>query len=312
MTIDGELSYLVMAQEATWGTVGTNKVHIPVTTYDVKQKNEKRQANLFSGIKQRKHSRNFRGMPTGSLVTDALSYWIDADGDATDETSILQFLMDWAFNDLDATYIDSMSAEWAEGPNTSNLRHLGLRVNQLTLAGDASSGITLSLDLMGKSEATFATAVVLPDDREKFAEFLFADTTLTVNSLATAYESFQLVLSRGLQAQYRNSSAPTYINSVGTDIQFSFTADKTADTYAAFHRAVTTDADLDIQLNLTGSHNGTGSSGTNTTALIDMPVCRLIEPDDQRGKGLVMHNVQCDALKPDTSEDAINFTYGVA
>jgi len=313
MTIDGALSYLVLAKETTWGTTGTNKFHVPVEDYSVKFNAENRQSALFSGIHQRKYSRNFRGMPAGGITLPLFSYWVNTDGTAGEDESIAQVMLEWAFNSLDATFTDSMTAEWAEGPDTSNLRHAGLRVNSITLSGDDSTGsIMCSLDLMGKSEETFATAVALPDDREKFAEFLFADQTLTVDATEVNPSNWSLTANFGQSPKYLGSANPTLLNRTQCQIDFSFTVLKTDDTYPAYHRAVTTDQDLDIQIALVGSHNGTGSSGTNTTLTIDMPQCRMINPDDSRVQDLVPETIQTHVLKPDTSEDSIQFTWGVA
>lgn len=314
MTIDGVLSYLTMYDEVTWGTKPTTPtyVHVPVTDYGVKFNVENRQSALYSGLHQRKHSRNWKGMPAGSISLPAFGYWIDNDGGGNDK-SLFEYIMEWAFNSLDGTFLDSRGCEWAEGPNSGNLRHQGLRVNSLTLAGDeGSGGITLTLDVMGQSEVTFATAQTLPNDREKLGDFEFADITLTIDSTEVNPSSFQLTISNGLSPKNLNSRTPTLLPRTQCQIDFQFSIYKSDDTYAAYHRAVSTDQDLDIQLDLVGPHNGTGTSGDNTTCQIDMPVCRLINPDDARARDLTLINCQTNVLKPDSAEDSVNFTYGVS
>lgn len=313
MPLDGALSYLTLAKESTWGTAGTNKFHVPVEDYSVKFNAENRQSNLFSGIHQRKYSRNFRGMPAGGMSLPLFSYWVNTDGSAGADESIAQVLLEWAFSSLDGTFTNAMTGEWAEGPDTSNLQHTGLRVNSFTLTGDDSTGsIICTLDLMGKAETTFATALALEDDREKFSEFLFADQTLTVDAGAVNPSNWTLTANFGQSAKYLGAANPTYLNRTQCVIDFAFTVLKTDDTYPAFHRAVTTDKDLDIQIALVGSHNGTGTSGTNTTLTIDLPQCRMINPDSGRVQDLIPETIQTHVLKPDTSEDSIQFTWGVA
>ena len=61
----GAKRYLVMGTESSWGTLpGTPYyVHVPVDDYTVKFAPVNRQNNPFSGLLQRKHSRNIKGMP---------------------------------------------------------------------------------------------------------------------------------------------------------------------------------------------------------------------------------------------------------
>lgn len=312
----GQLSYATLFDESTWGTTPGSPpyVYCPVSGYDVKFKADSRQANPYLGIFQRKHNKNFRGMPGGGFTLPAWSYWIDSAGGSSPDMSLTEYILSWAYDNLDSTYLTSKGCQWAEGPNVANLQHNGLRVNSCALSGSADAGVVaIALDLMGMSEATFSTAQAIPDDMEGLVDFDFADAILTVNSAVIEMENFNLGLSNGLKAKYRSSANPSLMPRTTTAIDFSWSLIKNSDTYALALRTLATSTEYDIQLQLVGSHNGTGSSGTNTTILIDMPRCSLINPDDGRTKeDFTQTNIQTMVLKPDSSEDSINFTYGVA
>jgi hypothetical protein len=312
MSIDGVLSYLAMAIESEWGTAGTNKVLIPVDSYDGRFNAENRQGAQFLGIHQRKYSRNFRGMPSGAMALPLWSYWIPSAG-AGNDMSIAQYLLTWALSNLDSTFMASRTIDWAEGPNEANLRHTGMRVNSFTLSGDMESGlISLSIESMGQDEATFATMVTLPTDWENLPHFDFADMTLTVDSTEVNPTAFQLTGQFGQSPKYLNSRTPLVMNRTQCALDFQFSILKEDDTYPALERATSTDADLDIQLDFVGLHNGTGSSGTNTTLEIDMPKCRFVKNNDARARDLLVATIQTHLLKPETSENSIILTWGVS
>lgn len=113
MTIHSRKSYLALAAESTWGTTpgSPSYYHVPVTTYGVRMKRDRRKSRPFTGLLQAKHGKSFRGMPAGQLVTGL--YGFKPGGAAT---SIMQLLVDWAMSEPET--IDKLSklAEWAEGP----------------------------------------------------------------------------------------------------------------------------------------------------------------------------------------------------
>ena len=130
MAIHGIKSYLVLGAETTWGTTpGTpDFYHLPVTSYGVKMARDRRNSTPFVGLQQRKHGRSFRGMPSWQLQTNLYGY---KPGGAAQ--SIMEYLITWACSQPES--IDKLSkfADWADGPDISNVRHNGLRVNGWTV-----------------------------------------------------------------------------------------------------------------------------------------------------------------------------------
>lgn len=307
----GEKSYLVLGAETTWGTTPGTPVyyHVPVNAYGVVMKRDRRNAASFTGLRQRKHGKSYRGMPAGAISTNLHGY-IPTGG----AVSLAQYLIDWAFGQPEVVDLDSKFADWAEGPNVSNVRHNGLRVNTVALEGSADSGlITLNLDLMGKTEAALATAQTLPNDREKLVEFEFTDATFAIGGAAVSLRSFKYNLSNSLTATYLNATSPSHISAGSRVESLMFQLMKDADTYAAINRAFA-ESEFTGQIVLKGLHNGTGTGGTNYTVLtIDFARLAFVNNDDQRTLAALMESaLNFDILKPDTSGDAVTFTWSEA
>lgn len=310
----GAKNYLVLASEDVWGTnpydgsgsgsAGQGYIHLPCDTYDVRFRAENRQATPYIGLLQRKHSNNYRGMPSGSLACSIYGYH-----DTEIGISLAQYLMNWAFENHESTELPSKTAQWAEGPNVANKQHGGLRVNSATLSGSDDGGIVgLSLDLMGKSEATFTTAKTLPNDREKLSEFEFADVTCSIGGSAVNIKSFSLQIQRGLQAHYLNSYTPSILLATQRVLTLQLELIKNSDTYDAYRRA-TTSTELVAQLVLKGLHNGTAAD-SYTKVTLDFPRCHLIDVDqNQQLSGLTTQPVNLICLKPDTSSNDMTTTW---
>lgn len=296
--ISTEKSYAVLIDESTWATMPGSpvRVHVPVTSCGVKFTPKRRNSQQRVGLFQRKYGRNLSGHPTGSIVTP-LYGWIPTGL----TTSLAQWLLEWGALDQEVTFPRSKILEWAEGPNTANSRHLGLRVNSMTLAGSADNGISLTLDLMGQSTINFATADALPDDRNKLVEFLFEDAALTLNSVATPFSAFQWQIQRGLQPQYFDSRTPQALPKTQWIETFSVTPPKQGHAWEDLVR------DLDMQevpaqLVLKGLHNGTGGTGDFTVLTLDLPRLSLINADEQESNGIYNEPLTFDVLKPDTAD----------
>lgn len=307
MTIHARKSYLALAAETTWGTTpGTpSYIHVPVTTYSVKMKRDRRKSRPFIGLLQAKHGKSFRGMPAGQLVTGCYGY--KPGGFAT---SIMQALIDWACSEPETVDKISKLAEWAEGPDVSNVRHNGLRVNSWTIEGSADSGtVTISLDLMGKSESALATAQTIPTDRELCVEMEFSDCTFALGGVAQDLRSFSWQGQNALAATYLNATSPSHLAAGDLNETLNFTIMKADDTYAAYNRAFT-EVEMTGQIVLKGLHNGTGTGGTDYTVLtIDFNRLSFIEPANNSNNALIEEGLTFDVLKPDSSSAAKTLTY---
>lgn len=312
--IHGEKSYLFLAPEATWGTTpGTpGYFFCPVTSYEVRMQRDRRNAQPFVGLRQRKHGRSYRGMPSGALQTALYGVYPGAgvSSSATDQ-SIAEHLLEWGLGSHESVDLPSKLAEWAEGPNVANVRHNGLRVNTATLEGSAGNGgITINLDLMGKSESAVVTAQTLPTDLDKLVEFDFADSSFTLGGSAISLESFRLSVANNLTPVYLNSTAPSHLSAGQRVASVQLVPIKNSDTYGALNRAFT-ESESAITITLKGLHNGTGTAGTNyTQVVITLPRCAFVNPEDTRNIAELMRQpLNFDVLKPDSSSNDLSMVW---
>lgn len=315
----GAQKYLVLASEDVWGrnpdvSSGTGSgtqayVHVPVLDYNVKLAMERRQANPFLGILQRKHSTPIRGMPTGTLTCALHGYH-----PGSINVSLAQYLCDWAFSNPESTEPPSKTAQWYEA-TLADKEHVGLRVNQATLSGDSASGvIQIQLDLMGKDEngnGTF-TAESLPNDRDKIVDFEFADATFQLAGATVQLDSFSLTLQRNLQSQYLNNRRPAWLLATGYTWTFQANLLKLNDTYDGYRRQNTA-AEFTGQLVLKGLHNGTGASGTYSQVQFDFDRLSFQESDDQGGHDdIILQQINTVGLKPDTANNGLRTTWSLS
>lgn len=308
MVMHGEKSYLVTAAEATWGDSPGSPVyyHLPVTAYGVTMKRDRRNTTPVLGLRQRKHGRSFRGMPSGSLTAMWYGYKPNSN-----TKSLAEILTTWAFGSPESIDLPSQLMDWAEGPDVSNVRHNGMRVNSATLEGSADSGtVTFSLELMGKTETALATAQTLPADREKIVEADFADCTFTLGGSSISLRSFKYSISNNITATYLNGTAPAFLAAGARVDSLTLMPMKTNDTWSALNRAFVEDYTTAVIV-IKGLHNGTGTGGTNyTVCTITFNLLAFINPDDSRDIGkLIEQGLNFDVLKPDTSDDGVTIAW---
>jgi hypothetical protein len=258
---------------------------------------------------QRKHGKSFRGMPSGQLQAHLHGY--KPSGVAQ---SLMEYLITWAMSQPETVDKLSKFADWAEGPDVSNVRHNGLRVNGCTIEGSADSGtVTISLDLMGKSEAALVTAQSLPNDRELCVEMEFSDCTFALGGVAQSLRSFKWQVQNNLTATYLNGTSPSYLAAGQLVETLNLQILKADDTYTAYNRAFA-EQEMTGQIVLKGSHNGTGTGGTNYTVLtVDFNRLAFVAPEDTRAMNALMEEgLTFEVLKPDSSSAAKTMTYSEA
>lgn len=311
----GPLSYLNMYQESTWNTKPTspNYVFVPCTEYGVKLAAEQRAANPYVGQFDKKHLKNFRGMPAGSLVCPLFAHHVNWSGGTGVDGSLAEFLLKGAFDNATSAWLPSWGAQWAEGPDTANREHNGLRVNGCTITGSEDVGAVIAtLDLMGGSEAALGSAQTLPTDFETLPEFEFATMTMTIDSTTTELSSFTLQIQNGLKPKYRNNRTPDLLPRTTRAITFSCELVKNSDTYHAALRALATTTEYDITLNFVAPHNGTGAD-SNTTLQIDLLRCALTDPSDAMGiEDMTMTTLNTTVLKPEGTTATAVLTWGTS
>lgn len=306
-TIVGRKSYLALVSEASWGTFNGSPtyLHCPVNQFDVKLLPEARQATPYTGVLQQKHNRVYRASVGGSIVCE-LYGWIPTGSD-----SLMEILLNWAFTNLETTEGASYSADWAQGPDVSNKRYLGLRMDSATLTGNEQSGVwTLNMNVKGKDEIALSTAQTIPNSRNKLAEAMFQDSTFALAGSAISLSSFQMETSRKLTVKYNNADRPSLIVAVGNvETKLTLVPQKTGTTYDVMKR-VTGMSEFTGQAVIQGSHNGTGTGGTTyTVATIDFPRLSFINAEDQDVDSIMYQGLTLQALKPDTSSQSLAITY---
>lgn len=307
--IHGSLSHLVLSSEAVWGETDAVPVwvHMPCDDYGVRFRPERRNAQPYVGLRQRKHGKTVKGMPSGTIQT---SLYGQVDSGAT--VSLAQFLMDWAFgNPEEVLALPSKSAQFYEGPGVADKHHKGLRVNQATLSGSDQSGIIqLSLDVMGKSEELAASVQALPADREKLQEFEYIESTFTLAGSGVKLAAFQWQAANNLEVNYLGQATPELITAGPRVDNLQLTLVKNSDTYDAYRRSTAMN-EFTAVIKIRGLHNGTG------TALTDYTVCTITfnrlqyaDHEDQRSfANLTKSPLQLDVLKPDDANPAVSIVW---
>ena len=308
----GATRYACLVDESTWGTFPGTPVytHLPVNDYSVRFRPQNRQAAPLLGTFQRKHSRNFRGLPAGTLEAP-LYGWRYA---APNTPSLAQILMDWAFLGYETAELASKSIEWAEGPDVANKRHTGLRVNGATLAGSDDAGLlSLSLDLLGQNEFgqdVVTTAQALPDSRNQLLEFEFPDATFQLAGSPIPLKSFQLRVQHGLKAEFLNARRPTLLLKTRRLVTLQMTPVKNSDAYDAYNRAASS-VEFSGQIVIQGLHNGTGAASTSyARCTIALPRLAFLNADSRgAGDDILTQPLSMIALKPDSSSTDVAFTW---
>lgn len=307
--IHSSLSHLVLSSESVWGTTDAVPVwvHMPVFDYGVRFRPERRNAQPHVGLRQRKHGKPVKGMPSGPLQA---ALYGEVDTGTTE--SLAQYLLDWAFlNPENILTLPSKSAQWAEGPGVADKDHKGLRVNTATLSGSDQSGIIeLALDLMGKSDANLSGGMEsLPDDRNKLHEFEMIESTFTLAGSGVKVSQFQYQAANNLEVNYLGQSEPELITGGPRVDTLSMTLVKNSNTYDAYRRSTDMN-EFTAELKLRGLHNGTGAAGDFTVATITFNRLQYADHEDERSfENLTKSPLQFDVLKPDDSNPAVSIAY---
>lgn len=316
--IHGAESYAFMEDEAqsSWGddpgasgsgSAGT-EYFFPFVTYDVELTKLTRQATSFIGLHQMKHQQDY-----GANVAGPASFYLHGYKPAGITDSLAKKAIDWMFLDYERDEVASRTVKWAEGPNVTNRKHTGLRVNTATLTGNADSGELLaSVDLIGRQEMAFQSATALPDDMEKLADFGMTEVTLTLFGVTTLCQAFTWQLNRNLQPLRLNEWWISQLCAGDRNESLTLTVPKESDKWDVLNRLlVDTPSSVEGTATLTaqGSHNGTGVSGTYTKMTVVYNRLRLIKPSTSGGRGILMQPLQFNVLKPDSASNATTITW---
>lgn len=314
----GAESYAFMQDEAasSWGDAagssGTGssgtEYFFPFVSYGVRCTPLYRQSNAFIGLHQRKHRQAY-----GANVAGPASFYLHGYYPSGVSASLAQKAIDWCFLDYETDEVASRTVEWAEGPNVTNRRHTGLRVNSASLVGNADSGdLICNVDLIGRQEYAYQTANTLPTDMEKLADFSVTSATLTLFGETTQFSEFTWQLNRNLQPLRLNDWWITQLCGGTRDETLSITIPKTTDKWDQLNRLIADTpgaCEGTATIVCQGSHNGTGGSGTYTQMTVVFNRLRFIQNDLAGDKGILMQPLQFEVLKPDTSSNGTTISW---
>lgn len=303
------------SENLVWGTkpASPSSLLLPVETCNISTPRDRRNNKPYFGSKKKKHSRGYRGMPTGNLGGALHGYW--PFGLAM---SIAQWLLEMAFDHGTSMDLKSFGVEDANGPNVSNKQFNGLRFNTFSLQGSEQSGrVDWSGAAMGKSEVDVATTgFSVPSDLEKLLDFEFPDVTMEFDLAGgTSYteypvQSFTLARNNMLRASYLAERTPSHLKSMGADTGLQVVRHKNDKVWDAFARTLTADTEISGRLTLLGLHNGSGGSDDYTQVVITMPRLVFLDPTDQDAvEDYKMQTLAFDLLKPDTASEEISIAY---
>ncbi len=287
----GEERFLRVVNETVWGDIpGTPTwIDVPVSDYTVAQKEKRRNGQARTGQYQRRYGTNVSGHPAGNLVTPLFGWGVSG-------SSLAQLLMEWGFLDQEVKFPRSKTAQWIYKSHEDDKSHGGLRVNTATLTG-SDAGISLSLELIGKTETNAAVSgVSAPNDRKRLVEFLFEDCTLALGGTEISISAFQWQVQRNLSPIYNNSVSPISLPKTSWNETFSCTPLKLDATYDALRNAGGM-AEMTGTLVIKGDNAASGI----TNCSVAFARLSLIDSQESGGNGAIMNPLTFDVLKPDTS-----------
>ena len=312
----GWQKYLNLRAEQDWGVKdsGGTDLYVPYTEYSVAVQRQNTYADVFTGLRQRIHNRAQRATLMGTLAMPLWAHHIAG-------KSVAETLIEWARSGNTNPFLDSFTAECFEA-DTDNKRHLGLRVAELAISGEAGADIRLLLSLEGRTEVGGITPPSLSPTAPSPAEFLFEDARLFLSDEETAssasasdeelaLRSFTLTMNNNLQTYHTNSFFPTVIAAGVREITFEFTVFKTDDTLDALRRAVDA-ASRTCRLELRGKHFGTGASGTYSQIEFHFDRLSLTNIEDAGDLNeLVEQTAEWMPLKPETTSNDVDVVYSL-
>lgn len=317
--VQGRKSYLALASEDVFntnpfrgsgsGTTSQDWVIQPVDSYTAKFVPQRRNADPYTGLRQRKHGKNYRGQVAGQLTSKLYGYHQNST-----IGSLAQFLMEWGFLDHEDTTPRSKTAQWFEGPGIADKEHSGLKVNAATLTGSSDSGsLDLSLDLLGCDELGNSSIVshpAIPNDYEKLQDFEFWRSTLTIDGGPDLEpESIQWSVQNNLQSKWGTNFVPRTIYAGARIETFQFQLLKSSDTYDGYRRSTVRNQLENVVLTLIGPHNGTASN-TYTRLQVTFPLLEYVNHDDAMSNGTIFEQpLQFEVMKPDSSSNGSSMAW---
>ena len=291
--------YLFVAAETTWKTKPATPTYIfvPVESYGVRFRGEDREVRPHTGGRQRVHKRRVRGMLTGQIVLPFFG-----------KTGISQFFFDKALSAPAGSDLDSFMAEWAQG-GVDDKEHLGLRINQLTLAGNASDGVKMTLDCIGAKEANCASPQAIPEDQnwDDASTADLEDCSFLLAGGAAMIEDFSVTVANSLKAEYQGKRELQLLKAGPRIVDYSVTLARNANTYDLLRRATGAQNEQTGQLVVKALQE---DASTYTVLTIDFGRLNFNDDTDQGGlEELIRSQVAFQVLKPDSADDELEYAF---
>lgn len=305
--------YLMLADESTWGTVGTTWYHLPVNSYGVRFRPTSRQAKPKVGLQQGKHFSNTKGFVAGQIDTYLYGYGA---GSST-SVSLMEKLLTWGFGDSESVCGAAKSAEWGlAGTDYGNKKHLGLRCDSITVRGsEDQDAISVMLNVMGQNESSTTFEMEgLPSDMNGITEVEFTNVDFYIGddsgSLALLpIRAFAIQRNRGLKEHYLGSDRPTYLGATTNETSVVIAPMKLDRDNDVLLRALGSQEQYGRFI-FKGSHVGSLSTGDLAVATVDIPRMALVNKEDSDDRdGFTFEQLQWTALKPDTTDNSVVLAY---
>ena len=309
--IPGAVSHVHLIPETVWGTTpgSPTRTLLPVMDIPISFEMQGRQSDAFVGTVDGVHYRNSKGNPKGTLT--AALYGFQR---ATATISVAEVLLRWmipaTFDNTTLCDMPSMTIEVAEGDNSSNRKWTGVRVGQFTIsASETDPQIKVQATVEGKDEAALATAATVPTDLNKLIDMDFSDVVLTIGGTEVTIKGFTLSVDYGMTVEFNNSRRPEVMVVTKRDVKLTLDMNKIDDTYDVLMRN-DLENEYEIVLEMRGSHNGTGATGTDTVVTITLGRAILTKASTTLARGaLNKQPLEFVCLKPMTSDPTIDLAF---
>jgi hypothetical protein len=303
---------LLLRREHAWTVRSEDNpdLSIPAAEYSVRPRVHVRSADAFCGERARVHAAPARAVLAGRLVAPLMP--AHAEG-----KSIAQHMIEWAAP-AEATVLPPSCSVEVREPHGRDVRHLGLRVDAMTIAGDAKSGgLSIALDLLGASEEALATSPHPAPDPPAPQPFRFENLRLWLSNdgaseAPLAIESFRLRFANRLTPYWLGGPAPAALPAGVREVGLQCSVFPRDDLLDALRRR-TGSMRASMRLELVGPRVETGPPGDFTRIVIRLARVELLDAADVAPlDGPVVQRVSFRGLKTHGAGAELAFDFSTA
>lgn len=295
---------LYLVAESSWGQFPSspNYLYLPHTEYGVRVRPQAIEAELCTGLRQRRHRRVTGASVGGTLKLPLFAYHQGG-------KSVAEHLLGWALSSPGSINLASYSAEYVEA-GVADKRHHGLRVNRALIQGNSRTGrVEIELDLLGKTESAITSSTTVDPLAARPSEFLFRDCALSLNGTLLPMAGFTVRVDNHLQTYRTNSYWPSYLIAGPRTVDVQFLVYKTTSVLDALRRNA--EEESSITLRLQGAHLGAGPSGTQFTRVdLGFSVSSLVDVAEEGNvRDIQRQQASFALLKPSSVSDELSATF---